>query len=418
MAFSQGNTGIITGTVTDPTGAAVPAAEVTATNINTGAIAKTVTGEKGEYTLTSLLAAPYRVSAVKAGFKTQTASGIEVNAGVTSTANLKLEIGQATETVVVSAGAEMVQAASAEVSSTITTRQVVDLPFATRNSVELIVTQAGTQTPTNPRSSSINGLPKGAINITIDGQNTQDNNLKSSDGFFSYIMPSVDAIEEVTLTTSAGGVDSTSQGGAQIKFVTKSGTNSFHGGTFYQGRNTFFDANYYFNNETGLPRDIIKLRQWGAHVGGPIKKDKLFFFGNYENFRNPGTKAYTRTVLTPSAQQGNYTYVGSDGTQRTINMYQVAAAANSTLPASVRPYSTTPDPILATTYDQIAKLTGGGNLTSNVASGDYNTNTYNYAPTGSDGRDFYTLRLDYNVTAKHQLSLSTTMTSTSALPTS
>jgi hypothetical protein len=405
MAFSQGNTGTITGTVTDPTGAAVPAAEVTAINMNTGSTAKTITGEKGEYTLTSLLAAPYRVSAVKAGFKTQTASGIVVNAGVTSTANLKLEIGQATETVVVSAGAEMVQAASAEVSNTINSRQVVDLPFATRNAVELIVTQPGAQTPTNPRSSSINGLPKGAINITIDGQNTQDNTLKSSDGFFSYIMPSVDAIEEVTLTTSAGGVDSTSQGGAQIKFVTKSGTNSFHGGTFYQGRNTFFDANYYFNNQTGLPRDIIKLRQWGAHVGGPIKKDKLFFFGNYENFRNPGTKAYTRTVLTPSAQQGNYTYVGSDGTQRTINMYQVAAAANSTLPASVRPYSTTPDPILATTYDQIAKLTGGGNLTSNVASGDYNTNTYNYAPTGSDARDFYTLRLDYNMTAKHQLSL-------------
>jgi hypothetical protein len=404
-AFSQGNTGTISGTITDPTGAAVPAAEVTATNMDTGAVAKTSTGEKGEYVIPSLLAAHYRVSAVKAGFKTQTSSGVEVNAGVTSTANLKLEIGQATETVEVSAGAEMVQAASAEVSNTINSRQVVDLAFATRNAVELIVTQPGAQTPTNPRSSSINGLPKGAINITIDGQNTQDNMLKSSDGFFSYIMPSVDSIEEVTLTTSAGGVDSTSQGGAQIKFVTKSGTNSFHGGTFYQARNTFFNANYYYNNETGLARDIIQLRQAGGHVGGPIKKDKLFFFGNYEYFRNPGTKAYGRTVLTPSAQAGNYTYVGSDGQQRTINLYQAAAAGNAALPPSVRQFATTPDPILASTYSQIAKLTSGGNLTSNTNSGDYNTNTYNYSTSGNDARDFYTLRLDYNITTNHQLSL-------------
>ena len=404
-AFSQGNTGTISGTVTDPSGAAVPQAEITATNMDTGAAAKTSTGEKGEYTLPSLLAAHYKVSAVKTGFRTETSSGIEVNAGVTSTANLKLEIGQTTETVEVSSGAEMVQAANATLTSTITTRQVVDLPFATRNSVELLVTQAGTQTPTNPRSSSINGLPKGAINVTIDGQNTQDNMLKSSDGFFSYIMPSVDAIEEVTLTTSAGGVDSTSQGGAQIKFVTKSGSNQFHGGAFYQARNTFFDANYYYNNQTGLPRDIIKLRQLGGHLGGPIKKDKLFFFGNYEMFRSPGTKAYTRTVLTPSAQAGNYTYVDTANVQHTINMYQIAQNANTTLPSTVRPYSTTPDPILASTYDQIAKLTAGGNLTSNVASGDYNTNTYNYSPNGNDARDFYTFRMDYNITSKHQLSL-------------
>src|SRR5206468_10788823 len=126
-----------------------------------------------------------------------------------------------------------------------------ELPFASRNAVELMVTQPGTQTPGNPRSSTINGLPKGALNITIDGQNTQDNMLKSSDGFFSYIMPSVDAIEEVTLTTSAGGVESSWHGGAQIKFVTRSGTNEFHGGTCYQMRNTFFKANYYYNNEQG-----------------------------------------------------------------------------------------------------------------------------------------------------------------------
>jgi len=406
LAFTQGNTGVITGVVTDPTGAAVPAAEVTALSEDTGAVLKTTSSDRGEYSIPSVLAGHYRVTVTKAGFKTGTKTGIEVNAGVTAGVNVKLEVGQATETVVVTAGAEIVQSTTAEVSSTLNTKQIEELPFATRNSVELIVTQPGTQTPTNPRSSTINGLPKGAINITIDGQNTQDNMLKSSDGFFSYIMPSIDAIEEVTLTTSAGGVDSTSQGGAQIKFITRSGSNEFHGGAFYQARNTFFDANYYYNNQTGLPRDIIKLRQLGGHLGGPIKKDKLFFFGNYEMFRNPGTKAYSRTVLTPSAQGGVYTYLNSaTGQLNNVNLYQIAAAANPTLPSSVRQFPTTPDPILASTYAQIAKLTSGGNLTSNAPGGDYNTNAYNYSPNGNDSRDFYTLRLDYNVSTRNQLSL-------------
>src|SRR5207248_624308 len=132
----------------------------------------------------------------------------------------------------------VLQTATAAVTNTVTGRQIVELPFASRNSVELLVTQPGTQTPTNPRSSSINGLPKGALNITMDGMNTQDNLLKSSDGFFSYIMPSQDAVEEITLTTSASGVDSTSQGAAQIKFVTRSGSNGFHGGAVWQHRNT------------------------------------------------------------------------------------------------------------------------------------------------------------------------------------
>ncbi len=144
-------------------------------------------------------------------------------------------------------------------------------------------------------------MPKGAINVTIDGMNTQDNNLKSSDGYFSYIYPSVDALEEVTMQTSGAGVDSTAQGGAQIKFVTRSGTNHWHGGGFWQVRNTDFDANYFFNQQVGLPRDIVKLNQAGGHIGGPIIKNKLFFFGNAEFYRYPGTNMYTPRL--PHAQR-------------------------------------------------------------------------------------------------------------------
>src|SRR5271169_2718459 len=302
LAFSQG-IGRIDGTVTDPSGAAVPGAEVTVTSIATDQVFKASSDEKGQWSIVQLDPGGYRVSVTKPGFKVASTANVPVTAGEPTNLPTKLEVGQATETVTVQSGAEMVQATSAEITNTLTDRQVTELPFATRNAVELMVTQPGTSTPTNPRSSTVNGLPKGAINITIDGINTQDQELKSSDGFFSYIMPSVDSLEEVTLTTSAAGADSSGQGAAQIKFVTKSGTNQFHGGAFYQARNTFFNSNYYFNNETwanttthaGLPRDILHLRQYGVHIGGPVIKDKLFFFNNFEFFRNPSTNGYSQS---------------------------------------------------------------------------------------------------------------------------
>jgi Carboxypeptidase regulatory-like domain len=404
IALAQGNRTRIDGTVTDPSGAAVPAAEVVVSAIATGQSFNTSTNERGEWAVTTLDAGTYKVAVTKPGFKVASVTNVILAAGVPGTVSVKLEVGQATEVVTVQSGAEVVQAQSAEVSNTLSGRQVTELPFATRNAIELMVTQPGTSTPGNPRSSTINGLPKGAINITIDGMNTQDNLLKSNDGFFSYIMPSVDSLEEVTLTTSAGGVDSTAQGAAQIKFVTKSGTNQYHGGGFYQVRNTFFNSNYFFNNQNGLPRDIIHLRQYGGHIGGPIIKDKLFVFGNYERYRYPGTASYTRTVPLSDYTQGIYTYQDTAGVLHKANLLAIAAAANGSLPAGTRQFVNTVDPIIANTYSQINKLTSGGNLKSNTGSGDYNFQTYSYQPTGLDARDFWTARFDYNVSQKHHLS--------------
>jgi hypothetical protein len=412
LAFSQG-IGRIDGTVTDPSGAAVPGAEITVTSTATDQVFKATSDEKGQWSVLELDAGLFRVSVTKPGFKVVSAANVQVTAGEPTTLPVKLEVGQATETVTVQSGAEIVQAASAEITNTLTGRQVTELPFATRNAVELLVTQPGTSTPTNPRSSTINGLPKGAINITIDGINTQDNELKSSDGFFSYIMPSIDSLEEVTLTTSAAGADSTAQGAAQIKFVTKSGTNQFHGGGFYQARNTFFNSNYYFNNEIqataannykGLPRAILHLRQYGGHIGGPIIKDKLFFFGNYEQFRNPATGSYSRSIANTAYTQGLYSYQDTAGNLHQVNLFQIAGSGNSSLPTGTRAFPTTIDPIVAQTYSQIAALTAGAALVPNSGNGDYNSSTFNYQVGGMDARDFWTARFDYNVTQKHHLS--------------
>jgi Carboxypeptidase regulatory-like domain len=406
LVFSQVNTSRLDGVVTDPTGAAVPGAEVTVTNLATDQSFKATTAEDGGWALPSMAAAKYKITVSKSGFRVGLISGVEINAGVPATVNVKLEIGAATETVEVVGGAEIVQTSSAAVSSTIGGRQIFELPFATRNAVELLVTQPGVQTPTNPRSSSVNGLPRGALNVTIDGMNTQDNMLKSSDGFFSYIYPTVDSLDELTVTTSAGSADSSGQGAAQIKFTTKSGSNQFHGGGFYQRRQTGWNANYYFNNQQGLPRDIVKLTQRGVHIGGPVIKNKVFFFANYEQYILPGTKSYTRTILTQDAMNGNFSYcptgttnaacVGDPSLLKKINVYSLAGQGG---------FTNTPDPTLLKTYqDMYATIGGGTVIPRGISNSDYSRVDLNYQPTGNQQRDFITSRLDYNLTSMHHLS--------------
>ncbi len=404
VALSQGNTGLLSGVVIDPTGSAVPGADVSVTNVGTDQIVKTTTNEKGEYSFPSMPPGNYRVTVGKPGFKTETRAGVEMAAGVATTANVKLEIGQTNETVVVQGGAEIVQATSAEISSTITGRQINELPTATRNGMELFTMLPGVSTTTSYRTSSVNGMPFESTNVTIDGMGTNDNWLKSSDGFFSYIMPSVDTLEEATLSTSAGGVDSTAQGGAQLKFVTRGGTNQFHGGAVWQTRNTFFDANYYFNNINGLPRDLIKWNQGNVHVGGPVIKDKVFFFVNYEIYKLPSSSTFSRTILPPTGWNGDFNYKESSGVVNKVNLFSLAQQANANLPASTRAFRTNIDPIVNQTLGQIWGLVQNGNLQTNVPTNDYNRDTYHYAASSDQSRDFFTARLDYNLTQKHHLS--------------
>jgi len=400
-------TGRLEGTVSDPQGAAVPAAQIRVVNTQTGQTLSTITNERGYWVLPSMQTATFRVTASHAGFKTATVDSVKIEASLPATVNIGLEIGAVAETVEVSAGAEMLQTSVATVASTLVGRQLHELPFTSRNITELIVTQAGAATPGIPRTSSINGLPKGAFNVTMDGVNIQDNVNKSSDGFFNSIFPRADAIEEMVVTTAAAGADSTGEGAAQIKLVTRSGSNDWHGGLFWYHRNSVFNANYYFNNIDRLPRDRILFNQVGGLIGGPIKKDRLFFFIHYEAFRLPQDyPSPNQTVLTSDALQGLYRYRDSAGQVRTVDLYQLAQNRNPSLPASVRPFAATPDPIIFGTLNRIAQLAtpATGNLNSRIQSNnDYNRNNFNFQTRGKNDRDFPTLRLDWNATSKHHV---------------
>jgi hypothetical protein len=210
----------------------------------------------------------------------------------------------------------------------------------------------------------------------------------------------------MTMTTAAAGADSTGEGAVQIKFVTRSGTNTFHGGVFEQNRNSYFSANYIFNSLNGLSRDRLNLNQFGGRLGGPILKNKLFFFTSFEAFRLPQSFLESETWLTPAAAAGNFTYKDTSGIVHTLNLYQLAATGDASLPSSVRQFPTTADPTLQKTYALIQQLTATtGQISSRIAtSNDYNRENYSFADKAVNNRNFEVTKIDYNISQKHHLS--------------
>ncbi|HEX9002611.1 MAG TPA: carboxypeptidase-like regulatory domain-containing protein, partial [Blastocatellia bacterium] len=299
-ALAQGTTSAISGNVLDPNGAAIRGAEVVVKSIATGAEQKVSTSGSGAYTVPALGSGVYTVTVEASGFKKAVVQDVKLDVGVPATVNVTLEIGAASESVVIQGGGDVLQTQSANVSTTITGRQITETPLTSRDALDLVLLLPGTNTPGRPRTSTINGLPKGSLNITMDGVNVQDNILKSSDGFFTYVRPRLDAVDEVTVSTATPGAESAGEGAVQIKFVTRGGSNTFSGSLYEYHRNPWLNANYWFNNRdsapkpgfTTAPRDVIILNQFGGRLGGPIRipkifdgRDKAFFFVNYEEYR-------------------------------------------------------------------------------------------------------------------------------------
>ena len=317
-------TAALSGTVTDSSGSVIQGASIHIVHTETGAAFDATTGANGTFNVPSLSTGTYSVTANATGFKQSTISKIKMDAGVPASVQIKMEIGSQTETVTVEASAAVLQTQTAAVNTTITGRQIVELPLVSREALDLALTLPGVTTPGRPRTSTVNGLAKGAINITMDGVNVQDNNGKSTDGFYTYVRPRLDAIEEVTVIHRRGGADSNGEGAVQIKFVTRSGGNDFHGSLYEYHRNPALNANYWFNNRdlaanpsTGkAPNTRVLLNQYGGRVGGPIMlpkfngRNKAFFFVNYEEFRLPEQSLRTRTIFDPPAQNGVFRYGG------------------------------------------------------------------------------------------------------------
>lgn len=405
FAFSQvTNTGSITGTVTDQLGEVIPNASVTVKNTASGSVRTTTTSDDGIFSVPQIPTGTYTVTIeAPRGFKKAVVTSVKVDVGMPATVKVELEPGEAQETVTVVGGGEVLQTQTANIGTTITGRQIIDLPFTSRDSLDLVLMLPGTATPARPRSSTINGLPKGALTITLDGVPDQDEGSKSGDGFFTYVRPRIDAIEEVSVSSAVPGAESSGDGAVQIRFNTKGGTSDFHGSAYWYHRNTALNANYYFNNVSGTPRQAMILNQPGGKVGGPIlipglikSRDRAFFFVNYEEFRLPAATARQRTILSTDAQSGIFRY--GTGGALSKNLYQLATDKGQT---------NTVDPIIGRLLNDIRGTLGQGSVTSlclNPASGcDRNRERFTFNSPSSSVRKFTTVRLDWNITKNHHL---------------
>src|SRR5262245_21401578 len=256
LAHAQGSFfSSLSGTVADSTGAMIPGADVKIKNNGTGAEYNAVTASDGGFTVPSLPGGTYTVTVSLMGFKTAVLNSVTLNAAVPATVRVTLAVGTLEENVtVVGESATVVQTQSPAIAANLTGLQIASLPLTSRNALDSLTSLPGFNTSGTARNSTVNGLPKSAINITLDGMSIQDNYLKTSDGYYARLTPTLDSVEEVTVTTAGNTADATGQGGVQIKFVTKSGSNNWIGTAYEYLRHDALNANTWFNNRD-LPPD-------------------------------------------------------------------------------------------------------------------------------------------------------------------
>ena len=306
----------VLGTVTDATGAVVPDADVKLLNTGTGISRTQKSSKTGEFIFSSVQIGTYKVTIEAKGFKAFTVSNLQLTTGQRARLTPKLDVGSQVETVQVEAtAAAVMQTDTSNISAEISTKQVDDLPLNGRNYYNLLTLQAGTTTgsggssPTDSRASmsfSANGQSSGYNNNMIDGM---DNNERSVGTV--AVEPSLDALQEVKVETNMYAAEYSRTGGGIANLITKSGTNQFHGTLFEFMRNDAFDT-YDWSNKTSKAE--LRQNQFGGSIGGPVIKNKIFFFGDYQGWRQVQGATASNYVPTQAEYDSIHSYATSGGT--------------------------------------------------------------------------------------------------------
>src|SRR5205823_4639455 len=275
----------------------------------------------------------YDLSVQAKGFLKTTLRGISVDpARETSIPPIRLEVAATTQTVEVNAEVQGVDAASAEVAETISTEQIRNLPIVDRDVLGILQTQPGVVSNGNS-DTVINGLRTSYSNMTLDGINIQDNYIRDNALDYSPNKVQLGQIREMTMVTSNANA-AASGGATETAMGTPSGGNELHGEVFWYNRNNYFAANDWFNNQSGVPLPFLNQNQLGGTLAGPIRKDKLLFYSNYEAIRAHQQTAVDSTILTADARNGIFTY-NSGGVARKVNLLALRglAAIDPAMPA-------------------------------------------------------------------------------------
>ena len=301
-------TGSIRGTVSDPSGAIVRAATVTAKQTETGLTRAAVTDRQGAYVLVELPIGHYQLEIQAKGFQKYLQQGISLDVNETATVGIHLKLGAETQQVEVSADAALVQSTVSSLGQTVMEREILDLPLDGRNFSQLGLLQPGV-VPLTPGLLEAGGPARQNQAYAVDGQRPESNNflidgadnVSSVDGGF-VLKPPIDAIAEFKILSHNANAEFGRNTGSTTNIVTRSGSNSFHGAAWEFLRNNAMDSSDYFTHSV----QPLKQNQFGVTLGGPIVKDKTFFFGYYEGFRNRQGETVPATVASPAEAQGNF----------------------------------------------------------------------------------------------------------------
>src|SRR6266853_2666364 len=310
----QVDTGTILGTVTDASGAPVNGAKVTLTNEGTSAALSTSTGPDGSYKFTPVKIGSYKLTASLQGFQTMTQTNVEVNVGADVVVNFALKPGQVTEIVEVSAAPPVLETQNGSVGQVVDSKSVNDLPLNGRNFTFLAQLAAGVNTPqadTRGNASTgafaANGSRPAQNNYLLDGIDNNSDTVDFLNGTNFVVLPPVDAIQEFKVQTTNFSAEYGRSGAAVLNATIKSGTNSFHGAGWEFFRNDILDAPDYFESAGGIKKGELRLNQFGVAVGGPVIRNKIFFFGDYEGLRRRQGTIKTGTVPTLLERNSGFT---------------------------------------------------------------------------------------------------------------
>jgi hypothetical protein len=314
-------TGSIFGIVQDESEAVIPGATVTIRNVDTGLTRSTVTDADGRYEVLSLPPGSYEIQAELAGFQTAVRRGVVLTVGREAQVNFTVRVGDVAETLVVTGEAPLVETTSAAMSQVVDSKQIRDLPLNARDFVQLATLQPGVSIVDTGAKVDEGGASGAAgrglgVKLTISGARTNSNAFlldgtdvndysNTTPGSITGANLGVEAIREFRVLTNTYSAEYGRSAGGVVVAVSRSGTNEFHGSAFEFHRNSEMDAANFFDKSTGREKPEFRRNQFGGAVGGPVLKNKLFFFGNYEGQRSTAGSTEIATVMTPAARQGN-----------------------------------------------------------------------------------------------------------------
>ncbi len=393
----------IRGTITDQSGAAVPKAQLTLTRTSTGTARTGVSSAVGEYEFQQVTPGSYTLSVEAPGFKKYDASNLQLQVNSPATLNIVLQVGGTNQTVAVTAETPLLNTTDASIGSVMTENQVKELPIEGRDVAALYSLQPGVvylgnnpniDQNTDTRSGAVNGARSDQSNLLLDGVDANDQTRGYA--FTTVLRMTPDSIQEFRVATTNYDAESGRSSGAEVSIVTKGGTNSFHGSVYEYNRNTATEANDYFlklaQDQSGQPNKPLQFIRnvYGASLGGPIKKDRAFFFMNYEGRRDAQQQSAVRVVPSLTLRQGTMVYPNVNGGITTLTAAQLTA---------MDPLGIGPNPTILKYFQSFP-------APNDTTVGDgFNYDGYRFAAPIHNEFNTYIARFDYMLTAdgKHNL---------------